>query len=269
MLKLNLLLLFVIICSCSNSHNNSLASHKKKNINVDTIEYTYSSYKDVSPYIIEHDNNLDSTYYGIIYPTFNNEALNQSLNPYIFLDGLTTPEESAEAFLLGYNEYVEDNETTSPHSWYKNIRSEVWTNTPLFVTLATSVDEYTGGAHGNHVQIITNVDISTNKKIELSDLFSSKNLDKLNKLAENQFRKNENITQSTPLDKDYFFENGIFAINNNFGFKKSKLVFYFNEYEIKPYSKGPTILEIPYSDIINILTPLGLNYIESLNHTNY
>ncbi len=168
---------------------------------------------------------------------------------------------------MSYNEFVEENSTKYIFfPWYKNVVATVWINTPLVLTLSTFVDEYTGGAHGLHYNILSNIDVTTKRKIELKDIIQKEKMKDFTKKAETLFRKLENLSQNESLEDKFFFENGIFALNDNFGLTKSNLVFYFNEYEIKPYAEGPTTLEIPYEEIDEFLSPQGKTYVASLKN---
>ena len=46
-----------------------------------------------------------------------------------------------------------------------------------------------------------------------------------------------------------------FALNNNFLITPLGLRFLYNQYEIKPYSAGQTVLFIPYAKIKSLLLP--------------
>lgn len=231
----------------------------------DTIVYSYKTYKDISSYLVENDDNIDTAYYQISYPHFVDSTLNKIIHPHILIDGEESVEMAAQSFIWGFNEFVEESSTQNIYfPWYKNVKSEVWTITPLLMTIATAVDEYTGGAHGNHYTIISNIDMQNKKKIEIKDIVEKEKITDLTKIAEIHFRKNENLADSVSLEKDFFFENGTFAINDNFGLTKSSLIIYYNEYEIRPYAEGPTLLEIPYSDIEKILNSTGKKYVNSI-----
>ncbi|MCA5004933.1 DUF3298 and DUF4163 domain-containing protein [Sphingobacterium bovistauri] len=265
MIKLLSLFTIILFSSCYNEVKKTHYPEHKSATTVDTIQYTYNVHKNISSYVVENEGKLDTAYYQITYPIFDDINFNQLVNPYILIDGEESFETAAESFILGYNEFVEESSTNNiSYPWYKDVKCEILTNTSLFVTLATAVDEYTGGAHGNHYTILSNIDIKNKKRIAIKDIIQDNKLDQLTKIAETQFRENEKIPDSISLDKDFFFENGIFAINDNFGLTKTSLIIYFNEYEIRPYAEGPTLLEIPYTDVKNILNPLGQDYVNSI-----
>jgi hypothetical protein len=106
------------------------------------------------------------------------------------------------------------------------------------------------------------------RKIELTDVVEAEKIETLRQIAERHFRNVENLSDTTSLATDYFFTDGIFVLNDNFGFTENNLMFYYNEYEIKPYVKGSTTVEIPYTEIVEILSVRGQEYINSFKKTD-
>lgn len=268
MIKLFSSIAIILFISCNSQGERSQSTTFQHNTNTDTLNYSYKTHKDISSYLVENEEDVDTAYFQISYPFFSDTTLNNILKPFILVDGDESIETAAEAFIWGFNEFVEESSTQNiSFPWYKNVKSEVWTNTPFLLTLATAVDEYTGGAHGNHYTIISNIDIQNKKKIGLKDIIDKEKITELTKIAEAQFRKNENLSDSASLEKDFFFENGTFDINDNFGLTKNSLIIYYNEYEIRPYAEGPTLLEIPYSTMENLLNPTGKKYVNSIKQS--
>lgn len=259
-------LLFLVTLSCSNETGKIAKSISSFEFNSkDTLSYSYQTKKEISPYFVGDTVQIDTAYYQITYPVFEKENIEKALNPAIFIDREDNATDAARAFLDAYNEFVEENSTTTVHSaWYKQSNSKVILNTPLFLTLQTTMQEYTGGAHGNHLTLFTVLDLESLKSLKLEDLVTTGKLKELTLLAERDFRKQENLSDSSKLSKDFFFEDGIFALNDNFGLTKDRLIIYYNEYEIKPYSEGITTIELPYKDILSILNARGKRYINSI-----
>lgn len=268
MIKLLSILALIMCTSCTQGGDNNQKSTSQELILKDTIAYSYQNHMHFSPYFVEHNGNIDTAYYKITYPIFEDKYFNDAVHSFILIDGDQNIESAAESFILGYNEFVEESSTeTINFPWFKNVTSQVWVNTPRVMTLATAVDEFTGGAHGIHYTVLSNFDVAMKKKIELEDIVRKEKLADLTKLAEKHFRKNENLSDTASLQKKFFFENGIFAINDNFALTNSGLIFFYNEYEIRPYADGPTLLKIPYSDIASILNPLGQQYVSSIQES--
>lgn len=232
---------------------------------MDSIKYTYETFRTNSEYFIASNDAVDTTYFKITYPVFEEEKLNENIKKHILYDGENTPSEAARSFIDGFDEFVGDSNIENINSaWSKEVNSQVIINTPIVMTLATQVNEYSGGAHGQQHFYYINYDILKEQVIQLSDIIQKDKLHDLTQLAEKYFRKQENLKEKASLSKDFFFEGGIFALNDNFGLTKNNLIIYFNEYEIRPYSEGPTKLEIPYKDLTDILNIRGHEYIQSI-----
>ncbi|ERJ57244.1 DUF3298 and DUF4163 domain-containing protein [Sphingobacterium paucimobilis] len=261
-----LLLILISTLSCANEHNRTTQRATSPEYSLkDTLDYTYHTKKEISSYFVGDSVRTDTAYYKITYPVFGNTQIDQALHGSIFIEHENNAEEGARAFLDGYNEFVEENSTTYVNAvWYKDANSKIILNTPLFLTLRTSIDEYTGGAHGNHLTFFSVFDLDLSKKMELTDLIATDKLKDLTKLAEKHFRRKENLSDTSNLAKDFFFPDGIFALNDNFGLTKEKLIIYYNEYEIRPYAEGITTIEIPYQEVLEMLNARAKRYIKSI-----
>jgi hypothetical protein len=123
-----------------------------------------------------------------------------------------------------------------------------------FLTFTMDSDWDCDYPHGWYQFLYYNWGKKRNKKIELEDILVKNYNRRLTKIAEKIFMKNEHLSDKTSLE-EYFFENGKFALNYNFMITDVGLSFFYNIYEIKPYSQGPTELDIPYSKIKSLIKP--------------
>ncbi len=120
------------------------------------------------------------------------------------------------------------------------------------VQLQTSGWAYTGGAHGNGATNTYIFDKKNGKEFRLEDFFS--NTSELTGIAESYFRKLYEIAPEDDLNEaGFWFENGIFYLNNNFSIVGENIVFLYNSYEIAPYAGGQTVLEIPIEEIKHLV----------------
>ena len=53
----------------------------------------------------------------------------------------------------------------------------------------------------------------------------------------------------------FTFPNGAFTLPRQWGATENGLIFYFNSYEIAPYSEGPTEFALPWSALREIIKP--------------
>lgn len=123
---------------------------------------------------------------------------------------------------------------------------------PSFVELTLSGWSYTGGAHGNGYVTYHLIDREDGRQLELKDVFTD--LDALNAIAEPYFRALFELDRTESLnDYGFWFDNDEFTVNENFTFIGGSVQFYYNSYEIAPYSGGPTELVIPMDTIKHLL----------------
>ncbi len=127
------------------------------------------------------------------------------------------------------------------------------------LTLRIFKFSFLGGAHPDTYNIFYNLNISTGKKILLTELINLNSMKSLTKIAEKIFRKLKHIVPNAKLNNFHFwFKNDEFTLPNNFAITKTGLLFYYNPYEIAPYSEGPTNLLVPYSQIDSLINKKGL-----------
>lgn len=163
-----------------------------------------------------------------------------------FLDLKTELETDYESVIEEFPDYA--------NSWTVEITSDILYQDSLFISVASTVYSYTGGAHPNSGQVYRSYDLRTGEPIGLDDLLKEGYEKGLNEAAEIEFRMTKEIPPSQSLqDRGYSFENDRFELNKNFAIINKSLVFYFNPYEIAPYSLGPTELELRLTDYINLI----------------
>lgn len=112
---------------------------------------------------------------------------------------------------------------------------------------------YTGGAHPNEDLASLVFDLKNKKELALSDLFikDSDYLQKISSLTINQLSKKDfadfqwTNEGAGPKAENY----KIFGVSNN------SIIFYFPPYAVAPYVAGEQQIEIPFSQIKDILNP--------------
>lgn len=102
-------------------------------------------------------------------------------------------------------------------------------------SVALSISEYTGGAHGNTVIIGVNVDRTTGKELSLDDALAliGKTLP--------QVAEASLIQLKATLGEDLTFPEGASATAENYGtflVSKDRVTFVFNNYQVAPYAAG-------------------------------
>lgn len=236
----------------------------------DTIVYAQTSLYEYSPYVQKRDEVLDTTFFRATFPHSKDESFNKLIFQAMGVDDWEDLERTAQLFLESYDNYIE--EAPNPgliHPWFHEIKCTSFLHTPSIIVLSTQVSEYTGGAHGNYFELLYNFDLNKLELITLKDMLGADKTKEFLNIAEKYFRDQEGLDAQVPLDKDYFFENGIFALADNFALSKDALVFKYNPYEIKPYAEGVTTLRVPYDEIVHLLSRAGKAYVQEIRrHSN-
>jgi hypothetical protein len=138
--------------------------------------------------------------------------------------------------------------------WQLEISADIIYQDSLFISVASTIYSFTGGAHPNSSQVYRSYDLATGRAITLADLLEKGYEMDMNEAAELEFRMTKQIPPSRDLDDEgYFFEGNRFKLNNNFAIMNRSLLFYFNPYEIGPYSLGATELELKLTDYVKLI----------------
>jgi len=91
-------------------------------------------------------------------------------------------------------------------------------------------------------------DLNQNKVLGLSDLVNETDLPTLNTIIEKKIREQYRLKEEQPLSSFGFFNDSISA-TKNFYLHPGGIGFYYNVYEIAPFSNGPTDVFIPWISI--------------------
>jgi len=249
-----------ILWACNSDNKDKKVAHVITAEN-DTLTYQYDSVKVVSNNFVKPEvNKLADTAKAVVkYPVFENDSLNKYIKSQVFHyfgeeEVPTAFDDIASSFIRGYNDFYLANPSTAQW-WYLLIDIKVLRQTHNYIALEYVHSDYAGGAHGNTSISYINFNPKTNSPVTLDSLIQPNKKAELVKLVEGIFRKNENISATEPLDKNYFFTNGKFALAQSFYVGKEGLVFLYNPYEIKSYAAGTTKLVIPANLLKDIAKP--------------
>ena len=160
-----------------------------------------------------------------------------------------TMKQIGEEFIQEYEDFKKEM-PDGAGGWYYNadVSAEVVTDTLISLTVAE--DYFTGGAHGGSGIYFININPTTGAEFTLDNLLKSGYQEPLTKIGDEVFRKVREIPDTASLSENYFeFADDKFQLNQNYGFRKEGIVFYYNSYEIAPYAAGPTEVLIPYERV--------------------
>jgi hypothetical protein len=191
---------------------------------------------------------------NVNYPKFpEEEKLNKAINSEIsamladYVMGAKatdTPENIAEMYVASYEDFKKEfPETQNP--WYIEMEGQITYQSKEFTSIKFVTESYGGGAHSNEETKYVN--ISSKGKILDRVSFFIRDKPGMLRLAESQFRKDNNLDENQSLAAAGFnFDDGKFSLSQNFGFNKKGIVFYYNNYEIVSDSEGGFELIIPF-----------------------
>lgn len=159
----------------------------------------------------------------------------------------------AARMIANYQELRRDIGGPAAAWFYENEVRVTWDSLGL-VSLVSTADSYTGGAHGSAVRLHGVLDTRTGRRLALDDLFEPVARESLRALGEAAFRAARRLPPGAPLDREgFWFPSGRFALTPNFGIEPGGVVFHYNSYEIAPYAMGPTTLRLPWEPLAGLL----------------
>ena len=134
--------------------------------------------------------------------------------------------------------------------WTYHARAQVLVASDSLISLQVDVESFTGGAHGSYTTNFVNIDPKSGTPFLLDAFLKPGYQEVLNQLGERDFRLQREIEEAASLeDAGFHFPSNQFQLNENYGFRKEGIVFFFNSYEIAAYAEGPTEILIPYEEL--------------------
>jgi len=119
---------------------------------------------------------------------------------------------------------------------------------------------FTGGAHGMESEEYTVVNMQNGTALSLVDIFNKGFEPHLTDLLTQKLKEIYTLSQEDRLTDHGFFVDDI-APNSNFYITGNGIGFYYNHYEIAPYSNGPTDILIPFRELEGMIketSPLSI-----------
>jgi len=252
-----LVLFFVLLAFAGTSYSQTGTDTTKTKKKVSSIKRVYKSYKGCK------QSSGSCTYFELSYQVVRsgkakkiiNEAIQDSLLSAVNIwpdMNAATFKDAASNFIAEYDSSLA--QQTNGAAWYITTKARVNSNGKNVLSYYIDQATYTGGAHPNSYNTYYNFDKATGKQLSLKDVLGAGFETALNKVIDADFRKMKGLSATDNLqDKAYLFENKI-TYTNNFAVEKKGLRFFYNSYEIAPYSTGQTDLFIPWSDLSGIIS---------------
>lgn len=209
--------------------------------------------------------------FNFAYPVLENENANTIIRKEFGLGATTTPQALATDFISRCKTDIEDllsNTTTADYAKDAAYDSEtlfsVERNRDKVVSFLIDSYDFEGGAHGMPGIYGVNINLETGTSLSLGDLVKRDSLKPLIQRVEKQLlaEYSEALFEEPLIEFKKFIadkkpateaELVSFAGHNNFYLTNSSFVFYWNVYEISPYAAGQLTIEVPFSEIHDML----------------
>ena len=153
---------------------------------------------------------------------------------------------AADLFLNDFENYCKEN--TFSTDWYFDASCNATYLNDSILKINISMEEYSGGAHPNHLSENFILDIKNKKQLALIDFLNNpKDTIYVRKVALQELRKMKNLKPNQKLDEDgnMFVDDQSYYISKNFDLDSANVSFFYNEYEIQAYAFGPVLISIP------------------------
>jgi hypothetical protein len=172
-------------------------------------------------------------------------------NPELLLENITF-----DFFKSYYNatDGIENIESKGSFNWEKNVSMDIYYNERKITSLKIEKYAYTGGAHGIAMTQYVVCDLKQYKRLWLHDIMIENYELRLNALLNEKLRKLNGIKPEEKLNDAGFFDE-IIETSENFYINKDGIGFFYNLYQIAPYSAGTTDLFLTFKELKEVLDP--------------
>ena len=206
--------------------------------------------------------NDNCTYMTFDYPKFKNSDNSEVLKKIgrkikrlmLYASEAESPESVCKNFIEDYKNFVDDPETENYGTAWFDKRKVSWLSIEKKVlSVECRLSSFMGGAHSNSFVMLRNFNPYTGDSLGLGMVFVPESLYELTRIGELQFQKSQKLKKGDSYEEaGYWFKDNQFYLTGNFAFTKEGLLFYYNEYEIAPYSMGAIYFVVPYSLIMHL-----------------
>lgn len=149
--------------------------------------------------------------------------------------------------------HIDKDQLTAWYSYEQELKGSVETYMGMLLTYRTYKNEYSGGPHGMYTTEFINLNLSTIQPILLDELFVEDYQETLTELLWYQLALDNGVETRDELEEMGYATTGELAPTENFYISEDGITFYYNVYEIAPYSMGPTQITLSYDMLEYIL----------------
>lgn len=159
--------------------------------------------------------------------------------------------------------HIDKDQLTAWYSYEQELKGSVETYKGMLLTYRTYKNEYSGGPHGMYTTEFINLNLSTLQPILLDELFMEEYQETLTELLWYQLALDNGVETRDELEEMGYATTGELAPTENFYISEDGITFYYNVYEIAPYSMGPTQITLSY-DMLEYILNYGNKLVNEL-----
>lgn len=193
------------------------------------------------------ENKINNT---IIYRAFGYEDMNADSACNKFFN------EMKNEYLSLRPEYLNEKSMNGGGEWFNynyDIDGNAENNGKGVINYTLETNYYTGGSHGAYVLTYINFDAETGNEIGLEDIFKENYEEVLTDRLTNALAKHIGAESLEQIhEKGYLTLNDMYP-TENFALESDSIIFFYNNYDIAPYSMGRTRLVFAYEELKDIM----------------
>ena len=147
--------------------------------------------------------------------------------------------------------YEPDDETFGEIQFYINRKGRFDADAADTVMVyQSSIDQYTGGAHGSYIPYTLNFSKRTGLLISIGDVLDATQEQAILDIMLAKLLKDNNCsTREELMEKTGILGLGELYLTENFQLHKDSITFCFGQYDIAPYSSGITYISLSYDSL--------------------
>lgn len=139
------------------------------------------------------------------------------------------------------------------YSYYQNIEARPLSGSSLYLTYEINQSEFRGGAHGAYSTTYLNFNANNGHIMHLSDLFKAGYEKGLSDLLLNKLMKDTGSSTLEELENKAYLQDTEMYPTENFRLDTDHITFFYNVYEIAPYSSGTTQITLSYDQLKELM----------------
>jgi hypothetical protein len=168
----------------------------------------------------------------------------------IVVDGSSQPgslQQLGNDFVSDFSEFTKE-EPGFDLGWYFRGQVTVLISSDTLISMQVDSETFTGGAHANYTTNFVNVEPKNGTEFLLDQMLRPGYREDLNRLAAEELESQLQLNDVDSLESSGL-DDGKFEFNENYGFRKEGIVFYFDASEFGSPVDDPVEVIIPYEKL--------------------